>query len=68
MTGEESITDEELRAGVLDARDQTIALLLKAAIKLEKEPDNPDHFYQIIYCARNYSDAQRILHPNFFGD
>lgn len=62
------MTDEELRASIIEVREQTIALLLKAAQKLEREPDNPDHIHQIIYCARNYSDAQRILYPNFFGD
>ena len=63
-----SLTDEELRAKILDVRDETIALLLKAAQKLEREPDNPDHIYQINYCARNYTDAQLILNPKFFGD
>lgn len=62
------MTDEELRASVLDVRNQTIEMLLHAAQKLAREPDNPDHIYQINYCSRNYADAQRILYPNFFGD
>jgi hypothetical protein len=59
--------EQDYNSFVLEVRRETIALLLKAAQGLEVEPDNPDHIYQINYCARNYVDAQMILKPNFFG-
>ena len=60
-------SEQDYIDAILEVRRQTIALLLKAAQGLEVEPDNPNHIHQIIYCARNYSDAQRILYPRFFG-
>lgn len=60
-------SDQDLVNAMLDVRRETIAMLLTAAQKLELEPDNPDHIYQINYCARNYVDAQMILNPRFFG-
>ena len=68
LSGDIDMTNEEMTQRIKEARDESVAMLLHAARRLEAEPDNPDHIYQINYCARNYTDAQLILNPKFFGD